>query len=64
MKKRLALGLAAAVIAFLVVKAFQHKTPKGQPPLSDLTQGNFHDFESTFDSSNDSVRLLVLLSPT
>jgi hypothetical protein len=64
MKKRFALGLAAAAVAFLAVKAFQHKTPKGQAPLTNLTQGNFHEFERTFDSSHDSVRLLVLLSPT
>jgi len=64
MKKRFALGLAAAVVAFFAVKAFQHNTPKGQASLTSLTQDNFHEFESIFNSSQDSVRLLVLLSPT
>lgn len=64
MKKRFALALAVAAIAFFALKAFQHNTPKGQTPLANLTQDTFHDFESTFNSSNDSIRLLVLLSPT
>jgi len=64
MKKRLAFGLAVVAITFLAVKAFQHSTPKGQAPLRNLTLDNFHDFESAFNGSNDSVRLIVLLSPT
>lgn len=64
MRNRFALALAAAAIAFFAVKAFQHNTPQGQAPLANLTQDTFHSFESTFNSSNDSIRLLVLLSPT
>ena len=64
MRKRFALAFATAAIALFAFIAFQHKTPEGQAPLTSLTQDNFHDFESTFNSSSDSVRLLVLLSPT
>jgi hypothetical protein len=67
MKK--ALVILAVVVALVVGlaswMALQPRgTPTGQPPLESLNPQNFADFVRAFNSSAQSVRLLLLLSPT
>jgi hypothetical protein len=54
------------VVAFAVVWYFWgwSRTPKGQPPLTSLTPGNFDQFKHEFNDSADRARLVLLLSPT
>jgi hypothetical protein len=56
------LGLVAAVLAWQVFGS--RRVPQGQPPLTDVTENNFSQFENSFDRSAQQVRVLALLSPT
>lgn len=40
------------------------RRPQGQPPLTNLTESSFPDFEKSFDDASQQVRVLALLSPT
>ena len=65
MRKSVSLALVGfCVAAFLGWRASGHHTPKGQAPLTNLTQDNLSRFESDFNDSADGIRVLVLLSPT
>lgn len=65
-KSRVIVGLFTLVVA--AVLAWQvfgsRRTPQGQVPMADLSEGNFNEFEKTFDDSAQRVRVLALLSPT
>lgn len=41
-----------------------HEAPKGQPALVHLDDGSLESLRSDFNAASDSVRLIVLLSPT
>ena len=65
MRKSIVFGLVGVVVAvFLAWRVLGHETPKGQAPLTNLTQDTLGKFESDFNKSNDEIRVLVLLSPT
>ncbi|MGH9434090.1 MAG: hypothetical protein ACRD3T_21385 [Terriglobia bacterium] len=65
-RKRLAvpilvLGLAAAAIFYYHGGG---KTPPGQRPLLNLAQENFDSLPRAFNFAPNSVRVVLLLSPT
>jgi hypothetical protein len=39
-------------------------TPAGQPQLVSLTADNFSTLETQFNAASDSVRVILLMSPT
>jgi hypothetical protein len=41
-----------------------HEAPKGQPALVHLDAASLEQLRSDFNTAQDSVRLIVLLSPT
>jgi hypothetical protein len=41
-----------------------HQAPKGQPPLVHLDAGSLETLRTDFNRAEDSIRLIVLLSPT
>jgi hypothetical protein len=41
-----------------------HEAPKGQPALVHLDAGSLETLRTDFNAAQDSVRLIVLLSPT
>ncbi len=41
-----------------------HEAPKGQPALVHLDSGSLESFRADFNAAQDSVRVIVLLSPT
>ena len=54
--------IAAAVLG---VRQFgTHYAPAGQPPLVHLNAGAFETLRTDFNGAQDSIRLIVLLSPT
>src|SRR5215510_9489080 len=61
-------GLAAIVlgIALLVIYYFYlgSTPPRGQQPLVRLETANFESLKQSFNESKDSVRVMVMLSPT
>ena len=59
----LATVLAASVVAFWAVAA-RHETPREQPPLAEITQQTLSQVRQQFNSSLDSQRVVLLLSPT
>jgi len=64
MKNAVMIGSAVLLAAVVGWRLLGHNTPKGQAPLTDLTQANLNDFEREFNESTDSIRVLALLSPT
>lgn len=40
------------------------QTPSSQPPLNSLTAENVAEVKNQFNAAKDSVRVLLLLSPT
>jgi Na+/melibiose symporter-like transporter len=57
--------IVAVVAAFALWSAWQpRRTPSGQPPLESLNLRNLSDFETAFNNSPSSVRMVLLLSPT
>jgi len=58
--------VSVAVLAFLVFYYFYggSTAPKGQQPLVSLNTSNLASLKDGFDGSANSVRLLVLVSPT
>jgi hypothetical protein len=61
-------GLAAvigAIVMFVVYYLYVGSTaPIGQPPLVRLNTSNFDSLKKSFNDSAESVRVIVLLSPT
>ncbi len=41
-----------------------HSTPQGQPPLVSLSPGDLTPIKTAFNASADSIRVVVMLSPT
>jgi len=56
-------ALVAFLAAFWVV-ASRHQTPPGQPPLADVTVQTVEQIKQEFNASENSERVLLLLSPT
>jgi hypothetical protein len=61
--------MAAALIAVATFGALYNTThrsiaPRGQSPLVSLVDSNLDSFKASFNQSSDSIRVLLLLSPT
>jgi hypothetical protein len=56
--------LAAAGFLFLYYLYGGSSVPKGQQPLISLNDSNLSSLKDAFNGSADSVRVLVMLSPT
>jgi hypothetical protein len=57
--------LIVVVAAAVLGRQFgTHQAPKGQPALVHLDAGSLESLRSDFNAAQDSVRLVVLLSPT
>ncbi len=65
-RKGIILGSIVAVIACLAFYYFYwgSTVPNGQQPLVRLNSSNVASLKDTFNGSANSVRLLVMLSPT
>jgi hypothetical protein len=65
-RKGIILGCVIAAGALLALYYFYwgSTVPKGQQPLVRLNSSNVSSVRDAFNGSPDSVRLLVLLSPT
>jgi hypothetical protein len=67
-RKPLIYGLAAlfgAIVLFLVYYLYLGSSaPSGQQPLVRLNNMNFGSLKKSFNDSADSVRVMVMLSPT
>jgi hypothetical protein len=65
-RKGMIIGSTVAVIAFLASYYLYWGTtvPTGQPPLVRLNSPNVSSLKDAFNGSANSVRLLVMLSPT
>lgn len=66
MAKRIGILMAIvlAVLGLWYVYSYGTVTPKGQPALTVLSADNFTTLQKQFNDSRDSVRVIVLLSPT
>ena len=59
------LAVVSAVLLFAVYYLYLgSKTPTGQQPLVQLNDSNFESLKNSFNESSDSVRVMVMLSPT
>jgi hypothetical protein len=67
-RKYVIYGLVAvvgAIVLFVVYYLYLGSTaPTGQQPLVRLDNGNIDSLKKSFDESADSVRVIVMLSPT
>ncbi len=67
-RKYLIYGSVAVVIAialYLVYSLYLGSTaPAGQPPLVRLDNSNIATLKKSFNESADSIRVMVMLSPT
>ena len=58
-------AVLVTILLFLVIYLYAGSTvPTGQQPLMRLDSSNIASLKGTFNRSADSVRILVLLSPT
>lgn len=58
-------AVLVTILILLVIYLYAGSTvPSGQQPLMRLDNSNIASFKSAFNGSSDSVRILVLLSPT
>ena len=68
MKRRAIIIIAAIVILGLGLLAYYlyggSAVPAGQQPLVRLNESNFSSLKDSFNSSANSVRVIVMLSPT
>ncbi len=66
--KKASLALCAAAIAgFLSLSWFfwgRPQAPQGQPPLLSVTPANLSELQQAFNSTPDTTRIVLLLSPT
>jgi hypothetical protein len=58
----LVVGIAAALVG--QQQFGTHHVPAGQPPLVHLDAGSLETLRDDFNAAQDSVRVIVLLSPT
>ena len=58
------LGLAAGAAVITYVKYAPRRTPRGQPPLVNLSEHDLGDFERAFNEGDSKHRVVVMLSPT
>ncbi len=64
-RKRIILFAAIAIAGFFLYYLYGGSTtPAGQQPLVRLTSSNISALKDAFNGSANSVRLLVLVSPT
>jgi hypothetical protein len=67
-KRRLLLIILAIVVIGLGLVGYYlysgSTVPNGQPPLVRLTDSNFSSLKDPFNNSANSVRVIVMLSPT
>lgn len=56
--------VAVVLLAILRYFAGGHQTPSGQPSLTEITSQSLPQFMQEFDSSTNTERVLLLLSPT
>ena len=57
--------VAGAILLFAVYYFYLGSTvPAGQQPIVHLTDSNFDSLKKSFNESADSVRVMVMLSPT
>jgi hypothetical protein len=66
MRRKRIIFVSLAAIAFLVFYYFYggSTVPNGQQPLVRLNSSNVGSLKDAFNESGNSVRLLVLVSPT
>lgn len=58
-------GLVGAIVLFMVYYLYLGSTaPTGQQPLVRLNNSNIDSLKKSFNDSVDSVRVMVMLSPT
>lgn len=55
--------LTVFFVALLAVTS-QHETPRGQPPLADVSPQTLSQLKKQFNASPDSEHVILLLSPT
>ena len=59
------LGMVGAIVLFLVYYLYLGSTaPSGQQPMVRLDNSNIDSLKKSFNESADSVRVIVMLSPT
>jgi hypothetical protein len=64
-RRKITLLAVLAIVGFLFYYLYGGSaTPSGQQPLVRLTDSNISSLRDAFNGSGDSVRLLVLVSPT
>ena len=67
-RKHVIYGLVAmvgAIVLFIVYYLYLGSTaPTGQQPLARLNNSNIDSLKKSFNGSADSVRVIVMLSPT
>jgi hypothetical protein len=61
--------IAGALAGLLLISGLAYfyggsQVPPGQPPLESVSAQNVADIRNQFNSANDTVRVLLLLSPT
>lgn len=57
--------IALIAAAFFGQRQFgTHQTPQGQPALAQIDSSSLEALRADFNAASDSVRLIVLLSPT
>jgi hypothetical protein len=62
---RIALVALLALVVFAIFYLYVGSTvPAGQQPLVHLNSSNFDSLKKSFNESADSVRVMVMLSPT
>lgn len=58
-------AVVGAIVLFVVYKVYLGSTaPTGQQPLVRLDNSNIDSLKKSFNDSADSVRVIVMLSPT
>jgi hypothetical protein len=64
-KQKFTLGFLGVILLIVGMALWgPGDAPTRQAPLVKLSNKNFNDFASAFDTTADSARLILLLSPT
>ena len=67
-RKRIIYGLLVVVIAVALLLVYYFclgsSAPAGQQPLGRLDNSNIESLKQSFNESKDSIRVMVMLSPT
>jgi hypothetical protein len=67
LKRRLIITLAIVVVGLGLLAYYLYggsTVPNGQQPLVRLSESNFSSLKDSFNSSANSVRVIMMLSPT